>query len=208
MTGNASSELKHAQLVSLLGARTATTLFDFDPKVELTPAPGSDFSGLSPGILKDVIGSEARIAVPSVLHESNNWTLSGALTASGKPLLANDPHRIVGEPSLRYIVHLVAPGWNVIGAGEPGLPGVSVGHNDQISWGFTIFGLDQQDLYLESLNPADPLEYQTPQGWERMKVIRESIAVRGAPAVQVELKFTRHGPFYGKRERAPWRSVG
>ena len=74
------------------------------------------------------------------------------------------------------------------------IAGVSVGHNDQISWGFTIFGLDQQDLYLESLNPADPLEYQTPQGWERMKVIRESIAVRGAPAVQVELKFTRHGP--------------
>jgi penicillin amidase len=194
MTGNASSELKHAQLVELLGARAATTLFDFDPKAELAPAPGSDFSGLSPVILKDVIGSEARIAVPSILHESNDWTISGALTASGKPLLANDPHRIVAEPSLRYIVHLVAPGWNVIGAGEPGLPGVAVGHNDQIGWGFTIFGLDQQDLYLETVNPADPLEYQTPQGWERMTVIRESIAVRGAPAVQAELKFTRHGP--------------
>jgi penicillin amidase len=194
MTGNARSELEHAQLVKLLGSRTATTLFDFDPSVELAPAPGSDFSGLSPDIVKDVIGSEARIPVPIVLHESNNWTVSGALTVSGKPLLANDPHRIVAEPSLRYVVHLVAPGWNVIGAGEPGLPGVAVGHNEQIGWGFTIFGLDQQDLYLESVNPADPLEYQTPQGWQRMTVTRESIEVRGAPAVQVELKFTRHGP--------------
>ena len=194
MTGNASRELKHAQLVALLGAEKATALFDFDPTVELTPAPGSDFSGLSPALLKDLIGSEARIPVPTVLHESNDWTVSGALTVSGKPLLANDPHRIVAEPSLRYIVHLVAPGWNVIGAGEPGLPGVAVGHNDQIGWGFTIFGLDQQDLYLESLNPADPLEYETSRGWERMTVVRESIAVHGAPAVAVELRFTRHGP--------------
>jgi len=195
MTSNARSELQHAQLTALLGAERATTLFDFDPAVKLDPAPGSDFSGLSPAILKDLIGSDLRIPfAPTVLHESNDWTVSGALTASGKPLLANDPHRIVAEPSLRYVVHLVAPGWNVIGAGEPGLPGVAAGHNDRIAWGFTIFGLDQQDLYIESLNPADPLEYQTPRGWERMTVVRESIAVRGAPAVQVELKFTRHGP--------------
>jgi penicillin amidase len=195
MTGNAGSELEHAQLVALVGAERATTLFDFDPIVKLDPSPGSDFSGLSPDILKNLTGSDVRIPFdPKVLHESNNWTVSGALTVSGKPLLANDPHRVLAEPSLRYAVHLVAPGWNVIGAGEPGLPGVAAGHNERIGWGFTIFGLDQQDLYIESLNPADPLEYQTPGGWERMKVTRESIAVRGAPAVQVDLKFTRHGP--------------
>jgi penicillin G amidase len=195
MTGNAASELKHAQLVALLGADRATTLFDFDPAVKLDPSPGFDFSGLSPAVLKNLIGSDVRIPFdPNVLHESNNWTVSGALTVSGRPLLANDPHRVLAEPSLRYVVHLVAPGWNVIGAGEPGLPGVAAGHNEQIGWGFTIFGLDQQDLYVETLNPADPLEYATPGGWERMTVVRESIAVRGAPAVQVELKFTRHGP--------------
>jgi penicillin amidase len=195
MTGNAGSELEHAQLVALVGAERATTLFDFDPIVKLDPSPSSDFSGLSPDILKNLTGSDVRIPFdPKVLHESNNWTVSGALTVSGKPLLANDPHRVLAEPSLRYVVHLVAPGWNVIGAGEPGLPGVAAGHNERIGWGFTIFGLDQQDLYIESLNPADPLEYETPGGWERMKVARESIAVRGAPAVQVEWKFTRHGP--------------
>jgi penicillin amidase len=201
MTGNAASELKHAQLAALLGPERATTLFDFDPVVKLDPAPGSDFSGLSPAVLKNLIGSDLRIPFdpkvlfdPEVLHESNNWAVSGALTMSGKPLLANDPHRVLAEPSLRYVVHLVAPGWNVIGAGEPGLPGVAAGHNERIGWGFTIFGLDQQDLYIENLNPADPLEYETPSGWERMIVARESIAVRGSPAVQVELKFTRHGP--------------
>jgi penicillin amidase len=195
MTGNAGSELKHAQLVSLVGAERATTLFEFDPVVRLEPSPGSDFSGLSPAVLKNFTGSDMRIPFdPKVLHESNNWAVSGALTVSGKPLLANDPHRVLAEPSLRYVVHLVAPGWNVIGAGEPGLPGVAAGHNERIGWGFTIFGLDQQDLYIENLNPADPLEYETSSGWERMIVARESIAVRGAPAVQVELKFTRHGP--------------
>jgi penicillin G amidase len=195
MTGNAASELKHAQLVALVGAERATTLFDFDPVVKLDPSPGVDFSGLSPAVLQNLTGSDVRIPFdPGVLHESNNWAVSGALTMSGKPLLANDPHRVLAEPSLRYIVHLAAPGWNVIGAGEPGLPGVAAGHNESIGWGFTIFGLDQQDLYIENLNPADPLEYRTPSGWERMEVARESIAVRGAPAVQVELKFTRHGP--------------
>jgi penicillin amidase len=195
MTGNAGSELKHAQLVALVGAEKATTLFDFDPAVKLDPSPDADFSGLSPDVLKGLIGSDVRIRFdPKALHESNNWAVSGALTASGKPLLANDPHRVLAEPSLRYVVHLVAPGWNVIGAGEPGLPGVAAGHNERIGWGFTIFGLDQQDLYIEKLNPADPLEYETPSGWQRMAVAQESIAVRGAPAVPVQLKFTRHGP--------------
>ena len=71
-------------------------------------------------------------------------------------------------------VHLVAPGWNVIGAGEPGLPGVALGHNEQIAWGFTIFGLDQQDLYVEDLNPANPLEYRTASGWATPRYTRRS----------------------------------
>ena len=80
---------------------------------------------------------------------------------------------MIAEPSLRYIVHLVAPGWNVIGAGEPGLPGVAAGHNQNIAWGFTIFGLDQQDLYLETLDPADPQRYATEGGWQRMETQTE-----------------------------------
>ncbi len=180
MTGNGASELLHAQLVALLGAEKASELFEFDPAVKLDPAPGMDFTGLSPRLLENLVGSDVPLHFPETpVQGSNNWTVSGSLTSTGKPLLANDPHRVIAEPSLRYIVHLVAPGWNVIGAGEPGLPGVAVGHNENIAWGFTIFGLDQQDLYLAQLNPADADEYKTEHGWERMEVKTETIGVRG-----------------------------
>jgi penicillin G amidase len=195
MTGNGASELHNAQLVALLGREKAAKLLELDPPVKLDPAPGIDFSGLSPALLKNLVGSDVPIHFPETpVQGSNNWTVSGTLTATGKPLLANDPHRVIAEPSLRYIVHLVAPGWDVIGAGEPGLPGVAVGHNENIAWGFTIFGLDQQDLYLAQLNPADPQEYKTEHGWEHMTVETETIQVRGGAPVTANLKFTRHGP--------------
>ena len=194
MTGNSLEELQNAQAVATVGAEKASRLFDFDPGVALDPE-GADFSGLSPRLLRNLVGSDTRIEFPaSMLEGSNDWTVSGALTKSGKPLLANDPHRVIAEPSLRYIVHLVAPRWDVIGAGEPGLPGVALGHNQHIAWGFTIFGLDQQDLYLEQVNPANPAEYKTEHGWEKMRVERETFAIRGGPPVTADLKFTRHGP--------------
>jgi penicillin amidase len=206
MMGNASDELLHAQLVALLGAHEATQLFLFDPATRLDPAPGIDFAGLSPALLENIVSGDRRIPFPATtLQESNNWTVSGALTASGKPLLANDPHRVIAQPSLRYIVHLVAPGWNVIGAVEPALPGVAAGHNEHIAWGFTIFEVDQQDLYLETLNPADAKLYRTEHGWEAMREEHETFHVRGAPDVQATLHFTRHGPVVwqdGKRALA------
>jgi penicillin amidase len=195
MMANAHEELLHAQLVALLGTAKASELFHFDPDTRLDPAPGVDFSGLSPALLENIVGNDKRIPFPATsLQESNTWTVSGALTASGRPLLANDPHRVIAQPSLRYIVHLVAPGWNVIGAVEPALPGVAAGHNEHIAWGFTIFGVDQQDLYIEALNPADSKLYRTPQGWKPMREERETFRVRGAADVQVMLHFTRHGP--------------
>lgn len=195
MTGNAFSELHNAQLVAKLGAQKASSVLDLDPKVELDPAEGVSFTGLTPSLLANLVGSDVRIEFPSEAAEgSNNWTISGKLTSSGKPLLANDPHRVIALPSLRYLVHLVAPGWDVIGAGEPGLPGVALGHNQHIAWGFTIFGLDQQDLYVEELNPSDSLAYRTDRGWEHMRVEHESFAIKGGPSVQVDLQFTRHGP--------------
>jgi penicillin amidase len=121
--------------------------------------------------------------------------VDGTLSASGKPLLASDPHRTIELPSLRYLVHLHAPGWNVIGSGEPGLPGVALGHNERVAWGFTIVGTDQADLYVEETNPADAAEYRVGNRWEKMEVVRERVKVFGAeqPA-ELELRFTRHGP--------------
>ena len=125
---------------------------------------------------------------------SNNWVVHGTRTLSGYPIMANDPHRAQSAPSLRYWVHLVAPGWNVIGGGEPVLPGVSIGHNEHGAWGLTVFGQDNEDLYVYETNPDDPGRYRHLGRWEEMTVIRETIPVRGRGGVEVELKYTRHGP--------------
>ena len=125
---------------------------------------------------------------------SNNWVVAGSRTQSTFPLLANDPHRTIAAPSLRYWVHLVAPGWNVIGGGEPVLPGVSIGHNEYGAWGLTIFGNDNEDLYVYETNPANPDEYKYRGAWEPMRVIKDAIPVKGEQPRAVELKFTRHGP--------------
>ena len=97
-------------------------------------------------------------------------------------------------PSLRYLVHLKAPGLDVIGAGEPALPGVSVGHNEVIAFGLTIFAIDQEDLYVYDLNPANPRQYRYGGVWEDMQVVHETIPVKGAAPREAELLFTRHGP--------------
>ncbi len=125
---------------------------------------------------------------------SNNWALSPDRTTTGRPILASDPHRIHDQPSLRYLAHLTAPGLNVIGAGEPCVPGVSLGHNDKIAFGLTIFPTDQEDLYVYDLDPSDPDRYRYGQGWEAMTVERHSLAVAGGAPIEIELRFTRHGP--------------
>jgi penicillin amidase len=125
---------------------------------------------------------------------SNNWAIAGRRTETGRPFLANDPHRALQIPSLRYWVHLVGPGWNVIGGGEPALPGVSIGHNEFGAWGLTIFSADQEDLYVYDLDPEDSGRYRYRGRWEKMETIREDIPVKGEAPYRAALKFTRHGP--------------
>jgi penicillin G amidase len=125
---------------------------------------------------------------------SNNWVLSGAHTQSGFPVMANDLHRTQAVPSLRYWVHLNAPGWNVIGGGEPEIPGVSIGHNDYGAWGLTVFRTDGEDLYVYDTYPDNPNQYRYDDHWEDMRVIQETIAVKGQEDVTVDLKYSRHGP--------------
>jgi penicillin amidase len=147
---------------------------------------------------------------------SNNWVLSGSRTRSGKPLLANDPHRALQVPSLRYFAHLSAPGWNVIGGGEPVLPGISIGHNEHGAWGLTIFHLDAEDLYVYETDPNNPLRYRYGDGWETMRTIHETIPIKGESPVTVELRYTRHGPVLSENRehhrafalRAGWLEVG
>ena len=125
---------------------------------------------------------------------SNSWVLAGSRTTTGKPLLANDPHLKLSTPALWYFARLEAPGLDVAGATMPGLPGVVVGQNKRIAWGFTNTGPDVQDTYLERIKPDDPGQYQTPTGWARFDTRQEVIRVKGKPDVLLTVRSTRHGP--------------
>jgi penicillin amidase len=124
---------------------------------------------------------------------SNNWTISGRRTTTGRSILANDPHRVQQAPSLRYITQLSAPGMNVIGAGEPALPGISIGHNQSIAFGLTVFGIDAQDLYVYDLDEANT-RYRYRGAWEPFRTVNERIKVRGGDTQSATLQYTRHGP--------------
>ena len=176
-----------------------------EPAHDLTIPDGLDLSLLPDDVLEvyNLATTPPVFASPTpdeaqggVLPEgSNNWAVSGNRTATGRPLLANDPHRAAAAlPGLRYLAHLIAPGFDVIGGGEPGLPGISIGHNGRIAFGLTIFAIDQEDLYVYETNPQDALEYRYQGRWEPMRVERELIQVRDGSPVEVELMFTRHGP--------------
>ncbi|HEX8184558.1 MAG TPA: penicillin acylase family protein [Blastocatellia bacterium] len=194
MTGNASREVLRAQLVRLLGTEKTEELFPTDPFKKLVVPEGLDLKGIDNRILAAANAAGASISFQSI-QGSNNWVVDGSLSSTGKPLLANDPHRPVTLPSLRYLVHLNGPGWNVIGAGEPTLPGVAAGHNERVGFGFTIVGIDQQDLYVEETNAQDSTLYLYKGKWEKMRIEREQIRAKGKPEpVEVELRFTRHGP--------------
>ena len=142
---------------------------------------------------------------------SNNWVVSGARSNTGRPILADDPHRAHAIPSLRYVVHLNAPGINVIGAGEPALPGVSIGHNDKIAFGLTIFPIDQEDLYVYQKKSGG---YLYKGHVEPFFEIEEKLEVRDGEDQDIKLKFTRHGPVIAETKehafavRAAWLEPG
>lgn len=125
---------------------------------------------------------------------SNNWVVSGARSETGKPLLANDPHLGLSAPALWYFARLTSPAGTVIGATLPGVPGVVLGRNEHIAWGFTNTGPDVQDLFIEQVDPADPSRYRTPDGWATFETVREVIRVKGAPDEVLTVRISRHGP--------------
>jgi len=177
------------------------------------PEDGDRFEALALAALNDwtTLQEEDRESIGS-----NNWVVAGTRSQSGFPFMANDPHRAQSAPSLRYWVHLVAPGWDVIGGGEPEIPGVSIGHNGVGAWGLTVFSTDAEDLYVYNTNPADPNEYEYLGRWEAMRTVVDTIPVKGADPEIVQHKYTRHGPVVFENEeasvayavRAGWMEVG
>ena len=219
---NVGSELSLARRVQTMGGDLVEQLSNFhpgDPQLEL--AEGLDVSIIPNNVLdlyrarnsrgrfgpEDIVDPKFRrqgsfnllnILIPysEIFPDqgSNNWVVSGEKTFLRYPIMANDPHRSQQVPSLRYFAHLVAPGWNVIGGGEPALPGISIGHNEYGAWGLTIFGIDQEDLYVYEINPDNSNQYKYRDTWANMTIIQEVIPVKGQSPVTVDLKFTRHGP--------------
>lgn len=125
---------------------------------------------------------------------SNNWVINGKRTVTGQPLLANDPHLGLASPSLWYFAHMASPAGAAIGATLPGIPGVVLGHNGRVAWGFTNTGPDTQDLYIEKIDPADPAQYITPNGSAAFVIRQETIRQRGGEDVVITVRETRHGP--------------
>jgi penicillin amidase len=193
MTRNLVSEVKRAGQVQRLGIPSVEKFFSLDPPVPIEIPRGLDLLDISHDIVRDYEQAIGPVAF-STEQGSNNWVVDGTMTVTGKPLLANDPHRPVQIPSLRKTVHLVAPGWNAIGAGEPALPGIALGHNENIGFGFTIVGIDQQDLYVEKTNPEHPGEYRYRGSWKKFAIDRQTIQVKGARPLPIELRYTVHGP--------------
>ena len=126
---------------------------------------------------------------------SNAWAISGKHTASGKPILANDPHLEWGVPSTWYMVHLEAPGFHVTGASLPGIPAIIIGHNERIAWGVTNLHFDVQDFYVERMEPQTG-QYAFAGKVELARTETELIPVKGARPVEFTNRVTRHGPLW------------
>ena len=224
--GHAIHEMQLALNVARYGAEEANRRFAPDPWDDLVVPEGLDVSIITEDILdamragdgdpftagrlpaleivepyRDLVSPrEPRAArvLPGVVatEGSNNWVMTGSRSPTGVPILANDPHRRIEMPALRYFVHLNAPGWNVIGGGEPPFAGVDAGSNASMAWGFTFAGTDMVDVYVEELHPDEPDLVRWRDGWEPLRVIEEEIPVKGRDPEPIVLKFSRHGPVF------------
>jgi penicillin amidase len=183
----------------LLRARMARTIAPADLEF-LFPAYPND----APRTLSDMLPIYRRLALDALYdalppivgpnYASNNWVVDGRHSASGKPLVANDPHLEFGAPGFWYLARLKTPQHEIAGGTAPGSPFVLVGHNERIAWGLTTTTADVEDLFVERVDPADPGRYLTPQGSEPFASRRETILVRGEAPVDLTIRATRHGP--------------
>lgn len=138
--------------------------------------------------------SFASVTTPPEFNGSNNWVAAGSKTASGKPILADDPHLSLSTPSIWYQMHLQSPEMNVSGVIFAGIPGIILGHNEDIAWGVTNTGPDVQDLYIEKRNPDNKNKFLFNGKWEKAEVIEEPIKVKGNETIRYKVTITRHGP--------------
>ncbi|WP_352428263.1 penicillin acylase family protein [Thermoflexus sp.] len=216
LSWNWDSELARVALARALGERAA----DLEPAALFgETALFPETMGIEPMAerLLAVYAALARWLGPREGIGSNNWVVAGSRTATGAPLLANDPHLPLSLPSLWYEQHLVCEpeGFAAAGVTVPGLPGVVLGHNAAIAWGATAVLADTQDWFIERFHPEDPFRYESPTGWQVAEVREIAIRVRGRRHPErYALRITRHGPVLTdlmpeyEPEGLPWPQVG
>ncbi|MGV8882420.1 MAG: penicillin acylase family protein [Rhodoglobus sp.] len=219
---NAEEELTRATTLRDLGDAIDRVRRLREPDVAVEMSEGIDPAVLHSGMLDLYRAAHLPVVFPGAtapppgptLDGSNNWAVSGERTATGRPILATDPHRIMTVPALRTVVHLTCPEFDAIGMTEPYMPGVAAGHNDRVGYTFTIAPLDNEDIYLYEIDPANPLRYRYAGGWEQMHVVTEQIPVAGGEAHTVDIAYTRHGPVIHREGsiavalRADWLHAG
>jgi penicillin amidase len=186
-----------ARLVRHLGAARAADLCPgTPPNPMLIVPPGVEYDGPAADGLAVLSEAEAALAsLPEWENGSNNWAVSGRLTASGRPLVAGDPHRPLDVPNVYYQNHVAGPAFDVIGLSFAGVPGFPhFGHNRTVAWCVTHTGADYQDLYIERFQPGDPTRYEFKGEWREARTARETVHVRGSEPVEIDVTETHHGP--------------
>ena len=154
----------------------------------------STISSILSHSLPNALGSmEKLVDLPSPAA-SNNWVVSGIKSVSGKPILANDPHLMLSNPSFWWEAHLVCPTIDVSGYAIAGVPGISMGHNRNVAWGVTNVMVDDVDFFIEKINPDNPRQYLYMGKWEDMQVIEETIRIKGKDPLKTQILLTHHGP--------------
>jgi penicillin amidase len=191
-------KLWRARLVQALGPqRAANLLRGYQPGHLVIVPPGAVYDG---PVLDGLQALQQHLAALDWLKDdpeagSNNWAVAGSRTASGKPLLAGDPHRPLDTPNVYYQNHIACPEFDVIGLSFPGCPGFPhFGHNAHVAWCVTHTGADYQDLYLERFRTDGFVQYEFKGAWQRAEVRHETIQVRHGEPMELEVTVTRHGP--------------
>ncbi|MFT5182320.1 MAG: penicillin amidase [Alphaproteobacteria bacterium] len=192
LSGNWTQELLRAQMASRLEGQQIEDLWPGEP--EDTPTTLAALTGLAGQL--DLAGIDR--AIPDFLFQasaSNQWVVDGNRSASGKPLMANDPHLGFMAPGIWYLARIVTPEFSGAGATLPGQPFFAIGHNSDLAWGLTTTHADTQDLFIERLNPDDPNQYLVPGGALPFETRQEVISVRfRSEPVTLTVRTTRHGP--------------
>ena len=194
LSGNWSTELARLRLLRRLSPQQIAEFFAPYPGEAPIELAGLDEAHFAAARRLELDRLAAIMPAPPEGIGSNNWAVSGARSATRKPLLANDPHLGLATPAIWYFAHMSAPGLDVIGASLPGVPAIVLGRTQRVAWAFTNTGPDTQDLYLERVDAKDPSQYQTPDGWRNFEVRREIIRVKDQPPVELEVRISRHGP--------------